>query len=354
MSRGSSSVRRAFVGVLAAFVVLAGCAGDDDDAAPPATDVVDAPDDIAPDDTAPETDETAADVELSEDAWVELAEAPLALTENDAAAFEGELWVVGGFTADAGVTTSVSIYHPASDTWRSGPELPEPVHHARLVATDDTLVLIGGYRAVTFEPIDEVLVLDADATGWEVGPALPSPRGAGGGAWDGERIVFGGGVGPDGLADDVWALDGPGGEWSELGRLSVARDHLDAASDGDGAVWFLAGRELSLDANLAVVDLVVGDEVRLLGELPTPRGGVAAFYSAAHGACAAGGEAPTATFDEVECIDADGVVSSLPALGVGRHGLGADVIDGVAYVALGGPDPMLAVSAVIEALRLEG
>ncbi|MCC5950523.1 MAG: hypothetical protein JJU45_00355 [Acidimicrobiia bacterium] len=345
------TTRTALAAVVVAAFALASCASDDADD----TDPIDSttteqpsatPTTADPDDTDDEADAT------DEAAWVALADAPLELTENDAEAFDGELWVVGGLTADAAVSDDVLVYDPATDTWREGPSLPEPVHHARLVATDDDLVLIGGYRTLAFDAVDDVWVLNDERDGWVPGPPLPAARGAGGAAWDGERIVFGGGMDDDGLTADVFALDSLDGEWERIGELSIARDHLDATSDGAGTVWFLAGREMALTANLGAVDLLVGDTIEVIGELPTPRGGVAAFYSPTHGACLAGGEEPDSTFDEVECIDAEGEITVLAPLGVARHGLGAGVIDGVAYVALGGPEPMLAVSPTLEALEL--
>lgn len=336
------TVRRIISTLSVAVLAGAACAG---------TDAAD--DDQLSDRTQPPAEEPALADALGADEWTAVAAAPLEVTENDTEAFAGEVWTVGGFIDDGTVTTAVNVYDPSADTWRPGPDLPEPLHHGRLVSTGEELYLIGGYHDVAFTPIDEVLVLSGDGESWEPAPSLPEPRGAGGGAWDGERILYAGGVGPDGLADEVWAFDPGSGEWSDVGELSVARDHLDAASDGEGSTWFLAGRQMSLDANVGTVDLVVGSEVENLGELPTPRGGVGAFYSPAHGGCAAGGEETESTFDQVECIDADGATTELPALGVGRHGLGAAVVDGVAYVGMGGPEPMLAVSGILDALILD-
>jgi hypothetical protein len=89
-----------------------------------------------------------------------------------------------------------------------------------------------------------------------------------------------------------------------------------------------------------------------IGELPTRRGGVAAFWSPFVGACVVGGESPGGTNAQVECIDVDGDVSILPSLGRPRHGLGAAVVNDVAYVLLGGDQPGLFVSPTVEALEL--
>lgn len=284
-------------------------------------------------------------------AWVTRAPAPLPVTEVAGAALDGRIYLAGGFAADGSPVTAVQVYDPASDSWSLGPELPEPVHHSALVARDGELHLVGGYVGPTFEnPTDAVRRLDRVSGRWVDGPPLPSPRGAGAAAFDGTRIVYGGGVGPQRLAGDVVALEGS--SWRPVGTLSMAREHLAAASDGAGRVWFLGGRTGGLDTNLGTVDLVQGGSVRALGALPTPRGGVAGFHSPAVGACLVGGEAPTGTQPEVECVTTDGAVAELPRIAAPRHGLAAAVVDGVAYVLAGGPRPGLAVSAAVESLRL--
>ena len=63
-----------------------------------------------------------------------------------------------------------------------------------------------------------------------------------------------------------------------------------------------------------------GDDVHKAGEVPTPRGGVAGFHAPGRGGCVAGGEGTGGTFDEVECVDADGKVSRLPSCGTAGTG----------------------------------
>jgi hypothetical protein len=286
-----------------------------------------------------------------EGAWPPRMPAPLAVTEVGAAPHEGRVWVVGGLTADGQATASVQVYDPSADSWSAGADLPEPLHHASLVAAGGQLYVIGGYVGARFDqPTAAVRRLDPQARTWVEEALLPEARAAGAAAWDGRRIVYAGGVGPDGLAGDVLVLDG--GSWRGIGALDQPREHLAAASDGQGTVWFLAGRTGGFETNLATVDVVVHDEVRPLGEVPTPRGGVAGFHAPGLGGCVAGGEGTAGTFNQVECIDVDGAVALLPTLAEARHGLGAAVIDGVAYTLVGGPEPGLFVSATVEALPL--
>lgn len=289
---------------------------------------------------------------VAEGAWSPRAPAPLALTEVAVAPLAWQIWVVGGLNAQGQAVRSVQIYGPEHNAWTAGPDLPEPVHHAALVSADNELYLIGGYVGSSFrQPTAAVRRFDPAALRWVDAVPLPQPRAAGAAAWDGERIVYGGGVGPGGLAGEVYALEG--GAWRTVGALSRPREHLGAASDGQGRVWFLGGREGGLERNLGTVDLVEDGQVRPVGQLPTPRGGVAAFWSGEAGACLAGGEEPTGTLGVVECIDASGAVVVLPPLGMPRHGLGAVVVEGVAYTLLGGPRPGLSVSGAVEALPLK-
>jgi hypothetical protein len=286
------------------------------------------------------------------EAWEARAPAPLGLTEVTAATHDGRIWVAGGLALDGSGSTVVQIYDLAADTWADGPRLPEPVHHSALVSTGTELLLLGGYVGSGFQtPTATVRRLSPDAAAWLDGTSLPQERAAGAAAFDGARIVYAGGVGPGGVSDAVFALQADG--WQTVGRLSTGREHLAATSDGEGRVWFLGGRVGGLDSNLAAVDIVEGERVGALVELPTARGGVAAFWHERTGACLVGGEGPNGTFAEVECAAADGTVKPLSSLAVPRHGLGAAVLDGTAYVLLGGPQPGLTVSDTVEALELD-
>jgi Kelch motif len=284
-------------------------------------------------------------------AWERRADAPAALTEVAVAAHDGRIWVAGGLTAGGAGSTDVLVYDPAADTWTDGPDLPEAVHHSTLVSDGSSLRLLGGYAGSGFDAqTASVRRLDEAASSWVDDAPLPEPRAAGAAAWDGSRIVYAGGVGRGGASGAVFAFED--GAWSQVARLAEPREHLAATSDGEGAVFVVGGRVGGLDRNMATADLVDGGMATEIGELPTRRGGVAAFWWPALGACLVGGESPGGTNAQVECIDEDGDVALLPGLAHPRHGLGAAVVDGVAYVALGGDQPGLFVSPTLEAFEL--
>jgi hypothetical protein len=288
---------------------------------------------------------------LRSDEWTELAPAPVPLTEVAAAALDGRIWVAGGLDEQGRAVSTVQVYDPATDSWSRGPELPDAVHHAALVAAEGSLFLLGGYVGSGFgQTTSAVRYLAPGATTWADAEPLPDGRAAGAAAWDGSRFVYGGGVGPRGLAGDVFAIETD--TWARIAGLSEPREHLAATTDGRGSVWFLGGRRSGLDTNLPTAERLSGAELVRVGDLPTPRGGVAAFWSERHGACLVGGEGPPGTFAEVECIAADGRVERLPSLGFSRHGPGAATLGDAAYVLLGGPRPGLTVSGRVEGLLL--
>lgn len=298
----------------------------------------------------PEQTQTQTQSE-QERTWERRAAAPSSRTEVGAGVLDNEIWVAGGLTDDGAASAEVAVYDPGADTWTSGPPLPQPRHHTAVAGEVDRagerLWVVGGYTNDD-RPTDTVWTIEADT--WTRGPTLPEPRAAGALAWDGERMVYAGGVGPNGLAGDVLVLQDD--HWQRIGGLSPPREHLAAASDGSGTTWFLAGRTGGFDTNRADVDVVTGTEVREAGEVPTARGGVAGFHAPGRGGCVAGGEGNEGTFDEVECLTAEGEASSLPTMTASRHGLGAVVVNGVAYTLLGGPTPGLSVADVVEALPL--
>lgn len=284
-----------------------------------------------------------------EPGWVRGAAAPAALTEVAAAAHLGRIWIAGGLDAAGRAVDLVLIYDPVADAWSNGPPLPEPVHHSALVSIGDVLFLVGGFAGDGFGAPTDAVWRIGDAGRWSRDLPLPEPRGAGAAASDGlARLLYGGGVGPGGVSDDVFVLEELG--WRRLASLSRPREHLAATSAGAGSVTFLGGRDAS--GNLGTVDLVSAEGVvGRTEDLPTARGGIAAFSAGVLGDCVVGGEGPNGTFGAVECVGLF-ETTTLPGLTVPRHGLGAAVMEGRAYVLLGGPQPGLTVSDVVEVLDL--
>lgn len=304
----------------------------------------------APDAASPTPSADTATAE-PQAAWQPLLDAPFSRLEMATAAHDDRIWIAGGLDPLGAALDDVAVFDPADATWSDGPALPEALHHTALVSDGERLIVVGGYAGSSFSaPSDRTWILEDGAETWIEGPPLPVARAAGAAAWDGGRVVYGGGVGPGGVAGDVYAL--ASGAWAEIGALPRPREHLAATGDGAGATWFLGGRVGGLESNLGDVAVVTDSEVRALDATLSPRGGVAAFWAHGLGACLTGGEAPEKAFSLVECVEADGAITSLPDMIQPRHGHGTAVVGTSVYALLGGPQPFLTASATVEALVL--
>lgn len=263
--------------------------------------------------------------------WATLPSMPVAVDGAAVGAYDGRLWVIGGISAAEGrpILNDVNIYDPGTHKWRPGPSLPVPLYYASLASTGSQLYVLGGLSPQG--SVSTVYRLDSPTAQWRVVGHLPAARGAGGAAWDGHRLVFGGGVRPDGrAASDVWALED--GHWRPLGRLHPAREKLATATDGNGTVWFMAGRDANTAANaFSAVDIVKADSVHRAGSVSAVQGAAGVWWPS-DGVCLIGGEAATGWSGQVKCL---AVRAHLPPLPAPRAGLGAAVIGNTVFVAGG-------------------
>jgi hypothetical protein len=296
--------------------------------------------------------------------WSPITGAPLfraQFSQAAAAVYRGEIWLVGAEGANR-FQNQVEIFDPRREEWRDGPELPISVRHASLVSDGPRLYVMGGYLHDEDDDdpaISDVYRLDRPDGEWvKLARGLPAPRLAGAAAWDGERIVFGGGASDLDIraaSSDVWAFDGS--QWTPLDPLQSGREHLAAASDGVGHVWFVGGVNAKADNPSGAIDLVQGGETTPEPALAVGRQGAAATWSPNTGLCILGGSLnPPAQarrranyLDLVECRGGE-----LPALPLERYGPAAVVIGNTVYV-LGGfdeGDPDLTVEDAVLKLGL--
>jgi hypothetical protein len=292
--------------------------------------------------------------------WQQLPDLPQTVIAAGVAAYHGKIWVVGGARGpNHDPVTDVYAYDPQQHRWLTAddriPQIPEPRAHAALVATSnpDRLYLIGGSGLDDSKPANDtdrhpvdwnVLRLDSDATEWTTDEHhLPRERESGAAAFDGTRIVFAGGneyPDPDGKRDDVWAR-APDGDWSRVGSLQQPRDHLAAATDGAGTVWFVGG-----SPDRAAVDLVKRDSVTAGPDVDIMD---SAAVGLGPGFCTIGGSTASGRTADSQCRPTS---YSLPPIPTPTSDLGAARIGDTVYV-VGGhtEDSNLGVSTA-EALRL--
>jgi N-acetylneuraminic acid mutarotase len=127
------------------------------------------------------------------------------------------------------------------------------------VASDGKRLFVAGGRTTDSKGRNrtisrDVWVLDGPADdSWAVLNRLPEERAGRALTWDGQRLVFAGGVNRrdlngDGKVEsinhaDVWVWEGEE-KWRKIGQLQRKREDLVAASDGNGRAWFLGGADV--------------------------------------------------------------------------------------------------------------
>ena len=156
--------------------------------------------------------------------WERSAALPLARGEVTAARVGGEIFVVGGFTADGANSPRVDAYSPARDSWRQVPDLPVSVDHAMSAGYRGRLYVAGGYAADR----SRLRTLFSFAGGkWTRLTAMPEERAAAGAAIVRGKLYVVGGVtaGPAGgraLARTALVYDIARKRWASIPRADPA------------------------------------------------------------------------------------------------------------------------------------
>ena len=275
--------------------------------------------------------------------WQRGTDLPEPLEAAGVTVFGDAVWVVGGNAPSAGRPALDKVWF-YENGWQPGPKLPVRLDSMAVASDGERLFVVGGRttdsQGRSSKISRDVLVLDGpDDDSWEVLNRLPEARAGGAVAWDGQRLVFAGGVdrqdlNGDGNAEsvnhaEVWVWEGED-EWRELGKLQRQREDLVAASDGNGRVWFLGGADVEEDRRvpLGAVDLVEEDRFTPLPDIDPVRSS-SAVWLADRGVCLLGGVTKDSLTNKVVCVPGTASPSPtsrpLPPLILPAAGAGAAV-----------------------------
>ena len=83
--------------------------------------------------------------------WTLKAPMPAVRCAAASAVHEGKMMVIGGYATGEGISASVILYDPQTDTWADGPPLPEPRVCRRAVEHAGAVILIGCGPALRFK-----------------------------------------------------------------------------------------------------------------------------------------------------------------------------------------------------------
>jgi N-acetylneuraminic acid mutarotase len=271
--------------------------------------------------------------------WRALRNAPVARQQVATVVADGTIWVFGGLEEN-NATSKTAGYDPAIDTWKAGPDLPIPLHHAMAVVYRGELVVLGGWQpqASNLQAITSDRVFALRQGNWVELPKLNRPRAAGAAAVVGDKIVVVGGQANGELIAATSVFDGR--RWRDGANIPTPREHLAAASDGT-ALFAVGGRLLSADKNVAALERydVATNRWQQLPAMPSARGGLGAAVVDGR-LVAVGGEHPTGVFGNVEAFDiGSSTWSELPSLGKPRHGLAVAAVGNELYALNGAERP---------------
>ena len=163
--------------------------------------------------------------------------------EMPAALLDGRIYVTGGI-GDNQVLSTVEVYDPARDSWSPAPPLPEPRHHHGAAAVNGKLYVIGGYSNLGAQPwraTETLFEYDPATRVWRRRSPLPEARGAMAvAALDGRIYVFGGAIGPRD-SPSTFIYDPATDRWSQGAPMPTSREHVAAVAVGS-TIYVAGGR----------------------------------------------------------------------------------------------------------------
>lgn len=229
----------------------------------------------------------ARELSASTSSWNTLAPSPVERFESQGIVVNGKLYIFGGFVnSKLQATRRSDVYEPTTNRWRRINDLPEALTHSAVVASGQTIYLVGGYVGNHPGPsTNHVWKYSIRNNTWSRAPSLPAPRGAGAAARLGQTLHFFGGAnrkaGQVDHGDEgdhyVLSLDG-GTSWTKRASIPNPRNHLGGAELG-GKIYAIGGQhgrheDDSNQSQVVAYNPATGTWKRV-ANLPVPRGHVA-------------------------------------------------------------------------------
>ncbi|MCB1985216.1 MAG: galactose oxidase [Burkholderiales bacterium] len=292
--------------------------------------------------------------------WTQGAPALANRTEIAAAALDGKIFVVGGFSKpslsnvlDFAISRDVEVYDPIVDSWSTTTPLPEGRHHAGIATLDGFLYIIGGFAKSGFSvwhAVNTVYQFNPATQTWRERTPMLTARGAlGVTVYQGKIYAIGGYDGKQNSgATEIY--DPKTDTWSTAAPLMAPRDHL-AVAVANSRIFAIGGRSnLKYRQNTSVVESYDPDtnQWQYKASLPTARSGISAgvindqIY-------VLGGESGEGTFDNNErYLPDEDRWTTLTPMPTARHGLGVAVINKRLYAIGGGTSPGASFSRINE------
>jgi Kelch motif protein len=156
--------------------------------------------------------------------WSNVAPLPVPLSQAAMGAWNGKIYVAGGFIGGSSVTNALRIYEIASNTWSSGANMPisPGVEAAAGAVRQGKFYVMGGDDFNN--ALNTNFIYDIATNTWTMGAPLPDSRtNTSGTAYGGVIWVYGGVSLPGFTTTDTLLLyDAPSNTWSNFGSAGTA------------------------------------------------------------------------------------------------------------------------------------
>lgn len=129
--------------------------------------------------------------DIANNVWVPLSNKPTAVSQVEAVAISGSIFVPGGEGKDGTVLSIFEAYDPRAQRWDKLPALPAPRSRYALASVEGRLYLFGGWDGTNYQA--DVLIYDPATRVWTKGTPMPTARRQAGAAVVGKRIYVIGG-----------------------------------------------------------------------------------------------------------------------------------------------------------------
>lgn len=226
----------------------------------------------------------------TESSWTRGAGMPRPGAEASSVILGNKFYIIGGEDAEQKKATNVvKIYDPSTDQWSISAPLPIPLDHAGAAAFNGKIYVVGGFTEGK-KPTDTLLIYDPNINKWQRGKSLPGPRGGLTADFINGTLYAIGGLDvshiPVGTNE---AYDPKTDTWSEKAPMPTARHHLTSAAV-DGKLYAIGGRILGNSIKSHIPEALtnfndnemynpVNNSWAIMEQMPTKRSAMAAAVS---------------------------------------------------------------------------
>jgi N-acetylneuraminic acid mutarotase len=180
--------------------------------------------------------------------WSNGKDMPTPRTEASAAAAGDKIYVIGGADYSENLTgkrfDKLEIYDTQNNKWiTSAKAMPLAIDHGVAAAYNGKIYVVGGFIEGRV-PTNKLFIYDVIKDEWKEGKSMPSPRAAFGAQFvNGTLYVVGGLNNSEVPLNTMEAYDPQSNRWISKAPMPTARHHLELAV-ADGKLFALGGRIL--------------------------------------------------------------------------------------------------------------